>query len=380
MIARADADRLRALRSSGTPVVSLYLPVPLDLADHRGLATRARELVRAAAAEASDRGLPAPGERDVESLAALVGAHSHEWLGRTVALFACAGIGLSQTAALPGAPAERAVVARRPYLRPLLAAMQRNPAYRVAVIDARHAWVLAISDDRIETVAERTGEGVPSTGFAGWYGLESYRVQQRIMQLARQHFRQTFAILDRPAGVGRLPLVIGGQEAEVSQFLAAAPRGVSDAVAGTFRVDLQTVTPGRIRELAGPVIARWTRQAEAAVIADVLGQAPNRAVTTGLDGCLAAIRSGAVGQLIVADEEFVPGFGCGQCGALSTRQDRCDCPDPAEPCQAVPDLLDEMACRALDGGAEVTAVRRAPFAVAARLRFPVTTGAAGSSG
>ena len=376
MIARAEADRLRALRSSGTPVVSLYLPVPLDLADHRGLATRARELVRAAAAEASDRGLPAPDEQDVESLAALVGTHSHEWLGRTVALFACAGIGLSQTAALPGPAAGRAVVARRPYLRPLLAAMQRSPAYRVAVIDARHAWVLAISDGRIETLAERIGEGVPSTGFAGWYGLESYRVQQRVMQLARQHFRQTFAILDRP-GTERLPLVIGGQEAEVSQFLAAAPRGVSDAVAGTFRVDLQTVTPGRIRELAGPVIEQWTRQAEAAVVADVLGQPPNRAVTTGLDGCLAAIRSGAVGQLIVADEKFVPGFGCGHCGALSTRQDRCDCPDPAEPCQPVPDLLDEMACRALDGGAEVTAVRGAPFEVAARLRFPVTAGSAG---
>src|SRR5258708_38318389 len=114
----------------------------------------------------------------------------------------------------------------------MLAAIQRNPAYRAALLDAKHAWVLNIADDQIETVAERTDPGVRSPQFGGWYGLEAHRIQQRMIKLSKQHFRDTISILERSDGADR-PLVLGGARDETSRLLAAPaapvwPKGAGD--------------------------------------------------------------------------------------------------------------------------------------------------------
>jgi hypothetical protein len=369
VITRAEADKLRGLRAAEPSVVSVYLPIPVDLAQHRGLATRARELIKSAASQEPQARGARVSEADLVSVAGTVAARSHDWLGHTAAIFACAELGLLETVPLPGHLTDFAVVGDRPHVRPLLAAMQRNPAYRAALVDTQHAWILNIDDDQIDTVAERTGAGVRSPAFAGWYGLEAYRIQQRIMELSKQHFRDTISILGRSADGEHRPLVLGGHENEISQFISALPPVVRQSVAGTFRVDLHTVTPGRVRELASPVIAAWSERTEAQLIDDVLNQPPDLAVTTDLPGCLAASRARAVAELIVPDDQMVPGFACAECGAMSTNEDGCDCPDPGPRCHAVPDLLDLLADRTLDEGGQVTSVRNPPFTAAARLRF-----------
>src|ERR1700761_7891521 len=168
-----EASELRAQRATRTAVISLYLTTPADLADHRGLVTGPRELIKAAGGD------PAPA--DSEAIAQVITASAKDWLSRTMAIFACAELDLLEVISLPGPAADRAVVAAKPYIRPLLASVQRHPPYQVAVIDTKHAWLLAIAGDDIDTLAERTGGEVPSTRFAGWYGLEAYRIEQRIM-------------------------------------------------------------------------------------------------------------------------------------------------------------------------------------------------------
>jgi len=372
VITRADADKLRNATAKAPSVLSVYLQVPVDLAEHRGLPTRARELIKSAASRQGDRRGAEVRAADLESVVRTVASRSNEWLGQTAAVFACAEIGLLEALPLPGHLTEQAIIACRPHIRPLLAAMQRNPVFRAAIVDAKHAWILHIDGNQIETVAERTGAGVRSTGFAGWYGLEGYRIQQRIMELSRQHFRDTVNVLERSSDGGSLPLVLGGHENEISQFVSALPRAVRQAVVGSFSVDLQTATPGRVRELAWSVIASWSLRSEQQLIHDVLNQPPHVSVATGLEGCLSASSARAIAQLILADDQMVPGFACGICGALSTGESGEDCPDPAEARRPVPDLLDELADRTLDGGGQVTAVRDPPFTAAARLRFPIT--------
>jgi hypothetical protein len=374
VITRADADRLRAVRAGKPAVVSVYLSVPIDLAEHRGLPTRARELIKSAAGQEPRAGGGLVREADVDAILNSVSEDSHEWLGRTVALFAWAEGRLFEAVPLPGAPHEQAVIADRPHIRPLLAALQRNPAYRVALVDNKHAWVLNIAQDQIETVAERVDRGVRSPQFAGWYGLEAYRIQQRIMELSKQHFRDTISILAHTAASAARPLVLGGHDDEISRFQALLPRGVRATLAGSFKVDLQTATPGRVRELAGQVMVHWSECSEARLVAELLNAPPNLAATTDLDVCLAASRARAVAELVLPDDQLMPGYACDECGALSRTAKDCDCPDPDAACHAVPDLLDELASRTLDGGGLVTAVRNPPFTAAARLRFPVPAG------
>ena len=358
----ADVGQLRAQRAARSAVISLYLNIPVDLAEHRGLAPKARDLIRSAGGE--------PAATDLDAITSAIAAGAQDWLGRTMAIFACAELGLFEVISLPGHAPDRAVVAARPSIRPLLASVQRHPPYQVAVIDTQHAWLLGVARNEIDTLAERTGRGVPSTRFAGWYGLEAYRIEQRIMELSKKHYRDTISVL---AEMTSPPLVLGGHEMQISQFTAMLPQPVRQRVAGSFSLDLQTTTPARVRELSAPVIADWAKAGEAQLVSDVLAEPPGTVVTTDLNQCLAAVRSRAVSQLVLADDQVVPGSVCDNCGALEARMSAgdasCDCPDPAAACRRVPDVLDELTSQALAGGSEVTAVREAPFAVAARLRF-----------
>ena len=370
MITGADIAELRTQRAKDTPIISVYLNVPVDIAEHRGLLTRTRELIKGAA-DNWQREQPAVSETEISSIIDAVDGRSLDWLGHTVAIFACAELGLFEAMPMPGSAADLAVLAARPYLRPLLAVMQRNPAHQVAVIDAKHAWVLAIFDDEIATLAQRTGVALPSPAFAGWYGLEAHRIQHKMMKLARQHYRDTIGLLSSARDSSSRPLVLGGHEMQISQFITLLPPAVRQRVAGSFNVDLQTATPARVRELAAPVIARWTESAEAQLVYEVLSEPPDTTVTTSLADCVKAVRSRAVSQLVLADGQMVPGCACDDCGAVGIGDAGCDCPDQA--CQPVTDVLDELSSQALDGGGEVAAVRDAPFTAAARLRFQLAT-------
>ncbi|HXZ71490.1 MAG TPA: hypothetical protein VEH31_11565, partial [Streptosporangiaceae bacterium] len=259
MISYADVDKLRGVRAPGPAVLSLYLPVPLDPAGLRGLAAEARDLMNGAGASGPDgAGTVQIGQADRQAVLGALAGHGRDWLGHTVALFACGQLGLFEALPLPCALPERAVLATRPHVRPLLAAIQRCPDYWVAIADRRHAWVLSVSGNQVTTVARQSEQGPRSPGFGGWYGLETHRTQQRIIQLGRHHYREVAAILERAADPGRpVPLVIGGHHDSIAGLLKALPPAVREDFAGSFAADPHTLTPARIRQLAGPVIDGW---------------------------------------------------------------------------------------------------------------------------
>jgi len=372
MISHADVEKLRSMRAAGPVVLSLYMPVPLDPADVRGLEAEAGDLMAGVGASGPDGvSTAAVSDADRDAVFGALAAHGRDWLGHTVAFFACGELGLFEVLPLPCALPERAVLATRPHVRPLLAALQRCPDYRVVIADRRHAWVLSVSGNRVDTVTRRAEEGPRSPGFGGWYGLDTYRIQQRIIQLGRHHYRDTAAILQRAADAGgHVPLVIGGHHDSIAGLLEALPSAVRETFAGSFTADPHTLTPARIRELASPVIESWMTRRERELAEEILGQAPGRLAAVGLCASLAAVNEGAVARLLVAHEGMIPGFVCGRCGALSTGSD--ECLDWGTAARAVPDLLEEMAQRTLDEDGEVTVIRDAPFCIAAKLRFPVT--------
>jgi Bacterial archaeo-eukaryotic release factor family 10 len=368
MISYADVEKLRGMRAPGPLLLSLYLPVPLDPAGLRGLAARANDLVMSLSAiRPADVSTAGVSRADRDAVLDALAAGGREWLGHTVAFFGCAEIGLFETLPLPCALPERAVLAARPHVRPLLAAIQRCPDYLVAIADRRHAWVLSVSGARVQTVARQSEEGPRSPGFGGWYGLQAHRTQQRIIQLGRHHYREVAANLTRSAGTGRHgPLVIGGHRDGIASLLRELPAPVRDSFAGSFTADPHTLTPAKVRELAGPVIDAWVARRERELAEGVFGGL----AAVGLHASLAAVNEGAVGHLLVAREDMITGHVCGRCGGLSTGIDAC--PGWGAGACAVPDLLEEMVQRTLDDNGQVTAIRDAPFCVAAKLRFPVT--------
>jgi hypothetical protein len=363
------ADLLKVY-DAHSAVLSLYLSVPLDVAELRGLPRVGESLVQAA----GDGRLA---DADRRSVREAIEVHGRDWFGRTVAIFACADRGLREalplSSAVPGYELpERAVVASRPHIMPLVAALQWYPAFRVAIVDKRHAWVFSIPEASAggenETTAPDAQE-VAKNDFGGWYGLDSYGVQHRAIELARHHYREMAAMLEEMIrAAGPQPLVIGGHEDGIPEILGCLSQDARESYAGSFAADPHALTPARARELAASVVAAWANRLARRAAAEI-GQRPRDGLgAVGVPGCVAAVNAFAVDQLIAPVDTLVPGFSCGSCGQLG-RGYRClRCDTPAD---GIPDLVNEMACRVLKDGGQVLGTRGEASRLAARLRFPV---------
>ncbi len=311
VITHGELDKLLSVRAPDESVLSLYLQIPLDPAQLRELPAKVADLVR----EAAD-GRPSRPQADDEQVARdVVAAYGREWLGHTLAVFACEHLGLLEVVQLPGGCGERAVWAVRPHVRPLLTALQRYPDHRIAIIDRRNARLLAVSDDIVYAVASAPGDTAPSKSFGGWHGLESYHLERRILELKRHHYREAVMILSRATREG------------------------------------------------GP---HWAERREQQVAKEVSGTSSDVRAAVGLDACLAAVNDEAVAQLLIPDQGLVPGYVCERCGVLSVSCEGC-C-DWGAASRAVPDLLEEMALRTLRDGGEVISIRDPQFTPAASLR------------
>jgi hypothetical protein len=372
MISRAEVDKLLSVRADGPSVLSLYLWVPLDPAALRGLPARADELFALATCDDPGlRGVVRVGAEDRRAVRGLLAARARDWLGHTVALFVCGQLSLAETITLPCRLQERAVLAIRPHVRPLLLAIQRCPAYRAAVVDRRHAWLFQVTGEHIESTALPPAPGLRSHGDSGWYGLQAHRVNERIIELTRHHYRDTAALLERAASAsGPEPLVIGGHESSIAQFLAILPTGLRDHFAGSFIADPHTLTLAKVRDLAGWVIEEWLNQRDQRLVTEILQEPPDGLTATGLSACLAAASEHAIKLLLVPAGGLIPGYACQRCGALSSTGD--GCPHAAAELLAVPDLIEEIAVTTLSEGGQVETLHDPPAGISARLRYPLT--------
>jgi hypothetical protein len=369
MISRKEVDELLEVRAAGPSLLSLYLWVPLDPAELRGLAAHAGELFALAARDGP--GVPAAarvGDAEAGAVRGLLASRARDWLGHTAAIFACDELGLAKAIPLPCQLQERAVLAIRPHVRPLLLAIQRCPAYRAAVVDRRHAWLFSISGDQISAASLPLAEGMRSHGFGGWYGLQAHRVNERIIQLARHHYRDTAALIEQASRAsGPELLVIGGHQDTIPQLLAVLPPGLRDQFAGSFVADPHTLTPGKVRDLAGHVLQDWQTAHDQHIAAELLQEPPDGRTVTGLNACLAAAGQHTIQLLLVPAGGLVPGYACQRCGALSSTGD--GCPHGATETLTVPDLIEELAVCTLGDGGQVATLPDPPGGIAARLRY-----------
>ncbi len=372
MIDAAGVSRLLGTHAPGDGIVSVYLNVPLDPGQRRGMPAHLDDLLAH-----GDRGSGGSGawagvrRSEVPAIRREVSTHAYEWLGRSVAIFACTELGLLDTIPLRGHVRERAVIGGRPYVRPLLAELQRCPSYAVAVVDRRHAWLFRVSGEGITPGGHLESQMVGSRRFGGWHGFQSYRNHQRARTLARQHYAASAAALASAAERGGCgPIVVGGHEAETAEFLGSIPAALRARVAGTFVIDPHTMTPARVRQLADEVVARWEDGRERELAASVAEHGPASMTAIGVEACVAAANQRAIQLLMVQDDAVRPGFSCERCAALAVAEGVCRaCGGPT---RQVGDVIEELAVKVTQDGGDVQPVRDTGVLadVAARRRFP----------
>ena len=372
MIDAEGLTKLLAIQAPDPGIVSVYLTVPLDPTQRRGMPTRLDDLLAQVENSSGDGMSWARARRsELPVIRQAVSAHAHEWLGHSVAIFGCTGLGLLETIPLRGYVRERAVIGSRPYVRPLLAELQRSPSYVAAVVDRRHAWLFRVSAEATDSLGHVQGQTVGSRRFAGWHGFQAYRNQQRTRKLAHQHYAVTVTALTeatREDDCG--PIAVGGHEAATGEFLAVLPPALRERVAGTFVIDPHTMSPARVRQLADEVVAEWEDRRERRLALKLSEQLPHSMAAISLDACVTAANQHAVQLLVVPDDEVRPGFSCEHCGALAVATGSCEvCGGTTH---AVPDVIEELAVKVTNDGGSVEPVRATGVLedVAARRRFP----------
>lgn len=372
MIDAAGITRLLGMHSPDNKIVSAYVTVPLDPAQRRGMPAHLEDVLARNDGAQAQAGLEQAWtdarRTELPAMREEVSSHAGEWLGRSVAIFACTGLGLLESIPLQTTVPERAIVGSRPYVRPLLAEIQRRPRYLVAVVDRRNAWLYRVAGDTIEQIDKVESPTVASRRFGGWHGLASYRNNKRARGLARRHYAFTAAALARAADeAGSGPIVAAGHDGETAEFLNTLPVAVRRRVAGTFVAGPHT-TVAKVRLLADDVVASWEERRERELATALAERTPGAATAIGLDACVGAANKHAIGVLVIPDNEVRPGFRCEQCGTLAVSAGDCGtCGGPASP---VTDVIEELAVKVTLDGGRVHPVRDATD-VAARCRFPV---------
>src|SRR5579875_3460940 len=176
MITYAQAERLLDIHAADRSVLSLYVGIPRDPAQLRELPARAHDLIRLAAADLDGyRGQAAGLAEDERRVSRLLEVHGREWLGHTAALFAAAGTGQAEAFALPCQLPDRAILATRPHIRPLLVTLQRCPAHYVVTRLAVEHGIRQFLDigsglptaDNTHEVARRAAPGARRGGSRG---------------------------------------------------------------------------------------------------------------------------------------------------------------------------------------------------------------------
>ena len=375
-----SVDRLLKFRPTGAPVLSLYVPIPYEPGELRGVEAHFTSLLKWVReqldSEEFDHAARESLRSDIKRIADEVAPEADQYQGRGVAVFACHEAHLFEQVVLPRPVRDRAVVDATPYLRPLLAVLDACHRYCVVVVDREHGWIYEFFMGRLEEAKKAHGRALRDPNYAGgWQGWKEDRTHHKAQLLARRHYRQVASRVDEVMRrTGAELLMVGGHQEVVAEFLPFLPHHLQPKVAGTFVVDPGTTSPGQIRERADEVAADHERREEQQLVAATMERlAVGGFAAAGLDWCLLAVNEQAVQLLLIHDDEQAPGRVSDRCGWLGRDED--DCPVCGEPTRKTPDVIDEMAAAVVDAGGRVEHVYAETaldqHVVAAELRFPV---------
>jgi peptide subunit release factor 1 (eRF1) len=374
VIGAETIDRIARFRGERAPVLSLYVGVePGVRSEPRSRIDSLLHEVREEVDAQEDREARLSLRADVERLQTL--ARERQWKPGGVAFFSCDAAGFYEEVELPRTVRDRAVVDAGPWIRSMLAVLDELHRCCVVVLDREQARVWELFGKEMREVQAREDPAPRKRSRGGWHGLEEHGSRNHADELARRHFRRVATSLDGLFRRERYELLaVGGHLEEIPLFLDFLPRPLRERLAGTFALDPHTATAGEIQEQAGEIVDRYEREEEERLVRETLERAAaGGPAAVGLEDCLWAGTTAAIGQLLVEEGAVAPGVVCERCGALALSGRTCAVCGAAA--REVPDVIDELAEATIEEGGAVEHVAAATELrqrlTAASLRFPL---------
>lgn len=354
MFHERDLAELVEFKTGTTPVLSLYLNVDPTQQSRDQYKLTLRSLLKEVAGEAEAEDVTAI-ERYFD--------FEYDWQGRGVAVFSCRDADFWRSYPLAVPVQDDVYVSHRPYIKPLQDVLDAYGRYGVILVDSEGARMFLFDLGELVEATGTLGEEVRRTKHGGGSGISGMRGgmtartarhgEAIVLRNLKEMAEATEAFC---TSNGCTRLVLGGTEANVSQFHNSLPKSVQEKVIGTFAIDsdataneiqarsmdlIEEVAAQREVELVEEMIARWRRGSGAAV---------------GVSDTLAALQEHRVAILLISAGYEASGYRCQNCRYLMLTE-RDECPLCGGEVEAVNDLVDTMTHRALEQGVEVEIVR-----------------------
>jgi peptide subunit release factor 1 (eRF1) len=349
-----DLNELVGFRADDSTVLSVYLNV--DPTQHTS--EEYKLTLRALLREVVDEARPA----DIEAVERFFD-FEYDWQGKGVAVFSCELEGFWRSYSLAVPVHNYAYVSHRPYIKPLTDVLDAYGRYGVILVDSAGARMFLFSLGELEEAMGTLGEEVRrvkhggASGVAGMRGGVAARAARRGEEVVQRNLREAAEATESFCeSNGCRRLVLGGTEANVSQFLDVLPKTLQDVVIGTFTVDFNapvTEIQNRSMEL---IEERAEEREEELVDEMIAGWKRGSGATAGLSDTLVALQEHRPWILLVSAGYEASGFRCRNCRYLMLVEAE-ECPLCGGKVEEVEDLVDTMAHRALEQGVEVEIVR-----------------------
>jgi peptide subunit release factor 1 (eRF1) len=349
-----DLGELVQFRSDDSVVLSVYLNVdPTQMSTDQYRLTL-RSLLKEVAAEAD--------AADIEAVERYFD-FEYDWQGRGVVLFSCQADEFWRSYTLAVPVHNYAYVSHRPYIKPLTDVLDAYGRYGVILVDSAGSRMFLFSMGELVETTGTMGEEVRRTkhggasGVAGMRGGTAAGTARRgeaVIHRNLKEFAEETELFCSTSGCKRL--VLGGTDANVSQFMDILPKHLRDTVIGSFAID-PAAPEAEVQARSMDLIEEVARERELELVDGmVAGWKRGSGAVAGISDTVAALQEHRVGTLLVLAGHEEAGYRCQNCRYLMLAE-REECPLCGGEVGPVEDLVETMTHRALEQGVDVEIVR-----------------------
>jgi peptide subunit release factor 1 (eRF1) len=246
----------------------------------------------------------------------------------------------------------------RPYVRPLLEALDEHERYGVVLTEHGRSRLFSVfMGDIEEHVDAFTSAEVRHLTSTGTDHLRSQMQFQRKSEIhALWHLKHAAELLDHLVAQYAFDrLVLAGPEEPVTELARLLPKRLRARVVARIHLPF-SASADQVLKATQDVVERAEREAERRLVEELLEDAgAHRRAVTGLDATLLAMQEGRVYRLIYVEGFRKAGWRCDRCHALCA--ETCQvCPYCGGSLSPIEDLIDTLARQVVDSGGKVEVV------------------------
>lgn len=340
--------RLNDARSTGAPIVSLYMELTPEARLGTTWATTLKDLCERAEKQAGD-GQKAAVRAECDRIHAAL-ENGLPRTGRGVAFFACEEIGLFEQLGTAITLPNEVHVDDNPYVRPLARVRDENDRFAIALLSMHKSRFFFSQIGLVEEVYEIEGEEFAVTDL-----VSKDQKQDRKAKLRKQQAQRSAHALELITKTLDARHVVYSAPADMeADFLDALDQSTRQRVAGSFACDTLATT-AEVAEAALDLQREVETKEEIETIEKVQELLSSRAVA-GLDETLDMLNQQRVMTLVVDDSATIPGGIDTDSGMLTTQTDGTYAPTGGS-VRPVEDLVELMLNKAMEQGASLELVR-----------------------